>query len=154
MEGVAEGRGFAELVGAVHLILPELGAGFGEAAEVPLALDEEFELAALFGGVGLVVVEVFRGESFQFGGVFAADDEGFGINAGFQGVHAGTGFALGGAGTGAITCIFGAHKWKRDRGRARGGGLPVPRSLLSLCKHEVGAKFGLRERKLSIINKK
>ena len=43
------------------------------------------------------VLVVFLNEGFQLRRVFAVDDEGFGISAGFQGVRAGSGLAFGSA---------------------------------------------------------
>ena len=43
-----------------------------------------------------------RGEGLEFGGVFVADDLGFGVDAGFQGVERGDGLAFGGSGAGGF----------------------------------------------------
>jgi hypothetical protein len=41
------------------------------------------------------VVEELGGEGFEFGGIFAGDDVGPGVDAGFQGIKGGAGFAFG-----------------------------------------------------------
>ena len=80
-------------------VSPSLGFGGAEAAESPLAVDEVVDEAAGIGGSGLVVVEV-GDELIEIGEVFGGEDEGFGVDAGFEGVHGGDGFACdrGGAG--------------------------------------------------------
>ena len=49
------------------------------------------------GSYGMVEVVVFGGEAFEFGGIITGDDHGLGVDAEFQGVAAGDGFAFGGA---------------------------------------------------------
>jgi hypothetical protein len=56
------------------------------------------------GAVGVAVV-IFGFEGFEVGGFFAADDLGFGVDAGFQGVHGRGGFALGGARAGGLLSV-------------------------------------------------
>jgi len=66
--------------------LPELSGTFSEAAEAPLAVDQGVDEGGLVGGLGLVVrVEVIA-EGLEVGGVFTADDQGLGVDAGFEGV--------------------------------------------------------------------
>jgi hypothetical protein len=72
------------------------------AALQPLGGDEGVDQGAHFGSGGLVAVVVFGGEKFEGRGVFAGDDLGFGVNAGFQGVEANRGLALGRARTGGF----------------------------------------------------
>jgi hypothetical protein len=74
------------------------GGTFPKAAEGPLAVDEGVDEGASVGGLGLVVGVVVVTEGFELGGIFAADEEGLGVDAGFEGVGAGGGFAFGGAG--------------------------------------------------------
>ena len=59
-------------------------------------------MEGLGGRLGVVLVEVVCGERFIFGGVFAGDDDGGGVDAVFQGIEAGGGLALGGAGSGGL----------------------------------------------------
>jgi len=68
----------------------------------PLGGDEGIDQGAHFGSGGLVAVVIFGGEKIQSRGVFAADDLGFGVNAGFQGIEADSGFALGRARAGGF----------------------------------------------------
>ena len=103
--GVA-GGGFSEGVflfvgvGALGLVLPHLGFGGAVAAEEPLAVDDFVEVEAGFGGVGVVALVVVVDELLEVGEFFGGEDEGFGVDAGFEGIHGGGGFACdrGGAG--------------------------------------------------------
>jgi hypothetical protein len=79
-----------------------LGFGDAEAAEHPLAIDELVDQAAGVGGGGLVVLVEVGGELFEVGEVFGGEDEGFGVDAGFEGVHGGSGFACDRSGTGGF----------------------------------------------------
>ena len=68
-------------------------------------------------GVGVGILAIGVGESGVFVGIFAGDDGGFGVEAVLQGVEAGGGLALGGAGSGgeervgAVSCdlCWGCH---------------------------------------------
>ena len=112
-EDVAEGD-----VVDVDDALPELGLDGAEAAEEPLAVDEGVDEHALLGGGGAEAAVIFAGEFLEGGEDFAADELGFGVDAGFEGIHGGAGLALGGAGSGgflrveAIGCelFLGCHK--------------------------------------------
>jgi hypothetical protein len=53
----------------------------------------------------LPAFEVLSGEGTEFGGVFANDDLGSGIEAGFEGVGTGSGFTIGGARAGGFLCV-------------------------------------------------
>jgi hypothetical protein len=97
-EGVADRGVGAEFIHVLHLVDPDLGLGDGEAAEGPGGADDDVDQVALLGDGGVEALEVLVAERVEIGWIFAGNDEGFGIDAGFQGVHAGTGFALGGAG--------------------------------------------------------
>jgi hypothetical protein len=73
---------------------------------------------ALLGGGGAEAVVRFADEFLEGGGDFAADELGFGVDAGFEGVHGGAGLARGGAGSGGFLCVdaigcelfWGCHK--------------------------------------------
>ena len=71
-----------------------------EAALEPLAADEVFEEGTGFGGGGVVMLVVLVDEQFEIGEFFGGEDEGFGVDAGFEGIHRGGGLACdrGGAG--------------------------------------------------------
>ena len=60
-EGVAEGRVLVEGKSRIHLVFPNLGVGFGEAAELPVVTDEGIDIEALFGGGGAEAFEIFGG---------------------------------------------------------------------------------------------
>jgi hypothetical protein len=86
----------AVLVGVQPVLLvkdPELGLGFMEAAEEPIGVDEGIDEAALLGSGGLEALEIFGGEGFEIGGIFAGNDERLGVDAGLQRIHAGGGLA-------------------------------------------------------------
>jgi hypothetical protein len=77
-----------------------LGFGVVEAAEGPLAADEVVDVEALFGVGGVVVEVALLDELIEIGEVLAGEEEGFGVDAGFEAVHGGDGLAgdRGGAG--------------------------------------------------------
>jgi hypothetical protein len=77
-----------------------LGFGVVEAAEGPLAADDVVDIEALFGVGGVVVEVALLDELLEVGEVFAGEEEGFGVDAGFEAVHGGDGLACerGGAG--------------------------------------------------------
>ena len=105
-EGLAElglGVGLEEVGDFVE---PDLGRDPGEAAEHPDGVDGTVEEVALSGGEGLIAEVVLAGEVLMVGEVFARDDLGLGVDAGFQGILGGAGFAFLGAGPGR----FVAHK--------------------------------------------
>ena len=88
MEGALGGAGAAlKVIG--HVV-----AEAAEAALQPLGGDEHIDQGARFGSGGLEAVVIFHDEKFESRGVFAGDDLGFGVNAGFQGVEADGGLAL------------------------------------------------------------
>ena len=71
------------LVEAFDLVIPELRFDAAETALGPFGGDEGVDKGE-FGGAGGAVVEVkCGGEGFEFGGVFAGDDMGPGVDAGF-----------------------------------------------------------------------
>jgi hypothetical protein len=95
-EGVLLGAGPALL----FLILPGLGFGGAETAEGPLAGNEIVDEEAGFRGGGLVVPVILFDELFEVGEFLGGEDEGLGVDAGFEGVHGRDGSACyrGGAG--------------------------------------------------------
>jgi hypothetical protein len=84
--GVAEGVILVEAEGAFHFVLPNLGIDSGKTAELPVAADEGVDKEALLRRGGLEAVEVPGGEGVEVLGALAADDEGLGVDAGFQGI--------------------------------------------------------------------
>ncbi|HEY3616641.1 MAG TPA: hypothetical protein VGK96_07485, partial [Candidatus Sulfotelmatobacter sp.] len=98
--GVSEGVLIGTAVCGVILVQPRLGFGGTEAAEVPLAVDELVYEAAGFGGGGIETAVALLDEFVELGDVFGGEGEGFGVDAGFEGIHGGGGLACnrGGAG--------------------------------------------------------
>ena len=76
------------------------GAVAREAAEEPLAADEVVNEAAGFGGGRVVELVILVDEALEVGELLGGEDEGFGVEAGFEGVHGRGGLACdrGGAG--------------------------------------------------------
>ena len=113
----------------LHCILPDLGLGFAEAAELPLGRYHGIEEETLLGGGGLKALVIVKGEGFEDVGVLARDDVGAGVNAGFEGIEAGNGLALLGAGAGGVLGVAAvslnlkcsSHTF-RFEGSRRGGG--------------------------------
>ena len=82
----------------IGVIVPDLGVGERIAAEEPVGVDEGGDEEGLFGSGGFPAEEVSVGEGTEFGGIFAGDDLGSGVEAGLKGIGTGGGLALGGAG--------------------------------------------------------
>jgi hypothetical protein len=91
--GLAEGELVLLAEGFLVGIFEELGFGGAEAAEGPLAADEVVEQEAGFGGGGTVALVVLVDELLEVGEFLGGEDEGFGMDAGFEGVHGGNGLA-------------------------------------------------------------
>jgi len=91
----------ADAIGSA-LVVPDFGVGKGVAAQQPIGIDEGGDEERLFGGGRLPAEEVLVGEGTEFGGVLAGDDLGSGVEARFEGVGAGGGFAFGGAWAGGV----------------------------------------------------
>jgi hypothetical protein len=103
--GLAEGKIVFHGVGLLVGILKELGFGGGEAAEGPLAADDVVEQEAGFGGGGAVALVVLVDELLEVGEVLGGEDEGFGMNAGFEGVHGGNGLTCDRGGAGGFLSV-------------------------------------------------
>jgi hypothetical protein len=93
-------------------------------------VDDLVEVEAGFGGVGVVALVVVVDELLEVGQLFGGEDEGFGMDAGFEGVNGGCGFACDRGGAGGflrVTAVgfyltLGGHIWAPGRGQA---GRPV-----------------------------
>jgi hypothetical protein len=117
-EGDAEDSVFGTFVEIRQVVFPEVGFGLAEAAEEPLGIDEDVDEGALGGGLGLVVEEVLGGQGVEGRGVFATDDLGLRVDAGFQGILGRGGLALSGARAGGfpgvqavgLDLLLGCHK--------------------------------------------
>jgi hypothetical protein len=83
--------------GIPHFAFEDFGIDSSKAAEEPVVVDEDVDEEAFFGGSGKEALAIFQGEGFKGGGVFAADEVGFGVNAGPESIHAGDGLARNGA---------------------------------------------------------
>jgi len=108
----------------VILVIPEGSFRGIEAAKGPFAADEVVHEAAGLGGGGLIVGVIFAGELLEVGGVFAGDDDGLGVEAGFEGVHRGGGLARDGGGAGGflgVATVGGELLFRRHM-----RGLPIP----------------------------
>jgi hypothetical protein len=77
------------------------------ALEVPLGVRGLVDEDAFGGSLRIVLVEPALDEGEVFGGVFAAEDDGFGAAAVGEGVHARNGFAGFGGGTGGVVRVGG-----------------------------------------------
>jgi hypothetical protein len=91
--GLTEGIFVIGLKGVLVVECPELGFGGAKAALEPLAVDEVVDEGAGFGGGGMVAPVILVDEEFEIGEFFGREDEGFGVDAGFEGVHGGGGLA-------------------------------------------------------------
>ena len=80
----------------------EIGLDALEAALLPIGAEHGIDVEGFGGGLGAVLVVVVGGEGVVIGGVFAGDDDGGGVDAVLQGVEAGGGLALDGAGSGGF----------------------------------------------------
>jgi hypothetical protein len=101
LDGGVEEIGVGEIfVEAFDLVFPELGFDAAEAALGPLGGDEGVDESQLVGVGWDEVEEELGGEGFELGGIFAGDDVGPGVDAGFECVQGGGGFALGRGGAG------------------------------------------------------
>jgi hypothetical protein len=116
LEGGAEGvlaaadvTGVVQVVvqGVIHIepLLPEVGLDGAETADLPFVVNQGVDEVSLPRGDRVELGIVFGGELSEGVGVFASDDVGLGMKAGFQGVHAGGGFSGLGAGTGRMLRI-------------------------------------------------
>ena len=94
------GEGVAGRFGEEGVV--EVGLDDLEAALVPIGAEHGIDVEGFGGGLGAVLVEVMGDEGLVIGGVFAGDDDGFGVDAMLQGVEAGGGLALDGAGSGGL----------------------------------------------------
>ena len=93
----AFGVGAVAHVLVIGVVVPDLGVGERIAVEEPVGVDEGGDEEGLFGSGGVPAEEISVGKGAEFGGVFAGDDLGSGVEAGFQGIGTGGGLAPGGA---------------------------------------------------------
>jgi hypothetical protein len=113
----------------MHAVLPELGLGFAEAAELPLGGYHGIDEEALVGSGGLKAVVILDGERLEDVRVLARDDEGASVNTGFEGIEAGNGLTALGAGAGGVLGVSairldledGRHNFCFEGSRREGG---------------------------------
>jgi hypothetical protein len=92
-------------VGGLEEVVLELGFDEAHAAQDPLVADDGIDEVAFAGVDGVKFAEIFRCELVEVAGVLAADGEGFGVDAGLNGVAARDGFAGGRSGPGRMLRI-------------------------------------------------
>jgi hypothetical protein len=103
----------------------EIGLDALEAALLPIGADHGLDVEEFGWRLGVEVAAVIGGEGLVLGGVLARDDDGGGVDAMFEGVEAGSGLALGGAGSGRLLRVGaiggdlcrGCHAYDLTRGR-------------------------------------
>ena len=93
--GISEGQLLVFVEGHVVLVGPHFGFGAVEAAEKPLAADEVVEEAACFGGGRMVELVILVDEELEVGAFLVGEEEGLGVESGFEGVPGGDGLARG-----------------------------------------------------------
>ena len=92
-------------VGAVVFLVvvgPDLGFGGAQAALEPLTIYKVVHEGAGFGGGGIVAGVVFVDELLEVSELLGREDEGFRVDAGFEGIHGGDGFACDRGGAGGL----------------------------------------------------
>jgi hypothetical protein len=82
---------FELVVAVLEVVGVEVGFGEAEAADEPLVVDDGVDEVPLTRGDGVELGIVFVAEAGEGFGLFRADDQGFGMKAGFEGVESGNG---------------------------------------------------------------
>jgi hypothetical protein len=138
---LTEGIFVMGLEAVLVVVCPKLGFGGAEAALEPLAVDEVVDEGAGFGGGGMVALVVLGDEELEIGESFGREDEGFGVDAGFEGVHGGSGLACDRGGAGGFLGIAAVGFYLTE---SRHGGSQGDRpGGLSYLKNR-GAVWGIR----------
>src|SRR4051794_40397780 len=101
-EGATTLRVVADGDGGGEIVLPDIRLGAVETVGEPVGGDETFDEEALLGGLGAEAGGVLDGEGFELVYGLVGEDEGLGSDAEFEGVEAGDGFPLRGAGAGGL----------------------------------------------------
>jgi hypothetical protein len=117
-----------------------LGFGVVEAAEGPFAADEVVDEGAGRGGGGVEALVILVDELLELGAVFVREDEGFGVDAGPEAVHGGSGLACdrgGASGLLGVTLVGFNLTESRHGSSGQAGGLS--------CFEHRGGKSGNRE---------
>ena len=119
-EGKAGGTaliGVAEVVDLAELGFPEFAFDAVVAAEEPGVADQGIDEGTSLRGDGVVLAVILLDEFVEIFFGLASDDGGFGVETGFERIHARGGLTLGGAGAGRIprvpliggALLFGCH---------------------------------------------
>jgi hypothetical protein len=103
--GIAEGVCLVFVEDVVVLEGPHFGFDAVEAAEHPLAADEVVEEAAGFGCGGMVALVILVDEELEVGELLVGEEEGLGVESGFEGIHGRSGLACGRGGAGGFLGI-------------------------------------------------
>src|ERR1035437_1106546 len=80
----------------------EIGLDAPQAALLPIGAEHGIDVEGFGGGLGTELAVVVGGKGVVIGGIFAGDDDGGGVQSVLQGVEAGDGLALDGAGSGGL----------------------------------------------------
>ena len=143
--GLTEGIFVIGLEGVVVVVCPKLGFGGAEAALEPLAVDEVVDEGAGFGGGGAVALVVLGDEEFEIGEFLGREDEGFGVDAGFEGVHGGSGLACDRGGAGGFLGIAAVGFYLTESRHGGSGGAGGPKGYPGLSYFDDrGAVWGIR----------
>ena len=100
-KSLAQGNTFGA-AGADGVVLPQLRLDAKEAAEEPLVAEEGVDEETLVGAAGEEASEVLVLEFGELLAALADDEGGIGVEAGFEGVLGGHGFAFGSARSGGL----------------------------------------------------
>ena len=111
------------LVEDVDAVIPELGFDAAQAPLDPFGGNKGIDERELDGVGRLIVEQELFGEGFEFVGIFAGDDVGPRVDAGFEGIECGSGFALWGYWAGrflgiesiGVNLCFCGHRLKTSR---------------------------------------
>jgi hypothetical protein len=128
-EGAAGGDQIFLGATLMHGVLPDLGFGVAEAAELPRGGHHGVDQKEVFRRRGLEAGVVVDSEGFQGGRIFAGDDVGLSVDAGFEGIEAGDGLAPWGTRAGGflrieavgLDLVDSGHKFRLQGSRRVGG---------------------------------
>jgi hypothetical protein len=100
MAGLPGGGSFCRTVGFLVVVYPDLGFGGAQAAFDPLAVNEVVDQGSGFWTGGVVAPVPLVDQLLKVGEVFGGEEQGLGVDGGFEGVRGRDGLACdrGGAG--------------------------------------------------------
>jgi hypothetical protein len=141
--GLAEGIFVMGLEGVAVVVCPKLGFGGAEAALEPLAVDEVVDEGAGFGGGGVVALVILGDQEFEIGEFLGGKDEGFGVDAGFEGVHGGGCLARDGGRAGGLLGIPAVGFYLTESGHdGSGNGQADPEGTPACPTLRIEGRFG------------